>query len=139
VGQVMSRIGTYTALLFGCTGDGEHLRHRGEPGRGGRPTLAEVAAEIGLDVEISYECEPGYGGLRLAVSHPALAEAWQVPMLPSYVAAPLGQLGDRLREDVPGAAVEEAREAWERLRAHAEERHGLRLPEGEVLYVCDYG
>lgn len=137
--QVMGRIGTYTALLFGCTGEGEHLRHRSEPGEGARPTLAEVAAGIGLAVEIAYECEPGYGGLRLAVSHPALAEAWQVPLLPSYVATAVGRLGDLLREAVPDGAVDEARAAWERLREHARTRHDIQLPEGEVLYVCDYG
>lgn len=119
----------YSILIFGCTF-----------GKEGVPeSIIELAGELGIKLETSYEAAPAFTGVRLATSSPCLAVEWSVPQLPLYFAVALNGFGSFVREYIDDEGLNGARLEWERLRALAQQRLDLSLPEGSLLYVHEFG
>jgi hypothetical protein len=129
----MTKLSLYTALIYGCTHGADF-----NPEADGK-RLADIGREIGVAVVTSYEAEPAYAGVALASSSPRLAREWDVPHLPAYFAVALDGLAALLGAQVGEPELLRAAAAWERLRRHALEKHGLELTEGNLLYVQEYG
>jgi hypothetical protein len=90
----------------------------------------------GVHFHTSYEAEPSFFGITLAVSDGALSDWWKVAELPDRVAFRLSDLSVEWQM-IADKQVAKAKQVWKSLQETCKAK-GFDLPDAELLYVSDW-
>jgi hypothetical protein len=130
--------GIYQAIVFGAIGPPTETTHENRYTEAADwYQAAENAAEERRNVHFdsSYEAEPFYRGVTIAVSDECLARWWKVPAFGRFVIPADDLLGWITDHALP--QHDRAIAAWEDIRTAGREA-GVEVPEGKLLLVSDW-